>query len=1325
MDFFQICTKEARGGKGVVEVYPDFIVGRSKDLMIQGQSFYAIWNEDMGLWSRDEYDVPILVDAEIRAGVDKLTVDGVSCSAKYLRSNNTSSWKQFKLFIKNLSDNSHPLDTKITFANTEVKKSDYASRRLPYSLVQGETPAYDELVSLLYDNEERAKFEWAIGAIISGDARKIQKFLVFYGPGGTGKSTIMDIIKKIFGGLVRDGGYCAMFDAKALVGNNNSFSTESFKDNPLVAIQHDGDLSRIEDNSKLNSIVSHEDMRINEKYKSTYDSKINAFLFMGTNKPVKITDAKSGLIRRLIDVRPTGEKHPPDRFFGLMAQVEFELGAIANHCLEVYKSMGKNYYNAYRPLDMMLQTDVFFNYIEAYYDIFKEQNGTTLKQAYTLYKEYCKESELDYIAPMYKFREELKSYFTEYHDRLTVDNTTMRSYYVGFTAQPFKAPLTQDAKTFSLVLEETESLFDKMYAELPAQYGKEDETPEKYWTDEERMIQGELRKPRPDQVVSTVLGEIDSTRLHFVRVPEHHIVIDFDLKDKSGKKSIERNLEAASLWPPTYAELSKSGSGVHLHYLYDGGDIGELAAVYSEGIEVKVFRGGSSLRRKVTFCNAVPVASISSGLPFKEKKTMIEPKTLQSEKGLRELIARNLRKEIHPGTKPSIDFIWKILDDAKKSGMIYDVTNMRPAIMAFANNSSNQALPCLKIVQKMEFKSEELVEAPAAFVPKDDRLVIYDIEIYPNLFVICWSYEDSDTVVRMINPSSKDVEGLLQYKLIGFNNRKYDNHILWAAFMGYNNEQLYQLSKKIIANDKEAMFGEAYNLSYADIYDFSSIKQSLKKWMILLGLHHMEMDLPWDEPVDPKDIPRIVEYCVNDVNGTKAVLRHLEQDFVARTILADLSGLSVNDTTQKHTARIIFGKDRKPQDFFNYTDLSKEFPGYVYDFGKSTYRDEGVGEGGYVYAEPGMYTNVAVLDIASMHPTSIVQLDLFGKYTESFDNLLKGRLAIKHNDLDVAKKLLSLPSDFKFTDESLEALAYALKIVINIVYGLTSAKFDNPFRDNRNKDNIVAKRGALFMIDLKHAVQAEGFQVVHIKTDSIKIPNATPEIVQFVVDFGKRYGYNFEFEAIFEKFCLVNDAVYIAKKKSLKNIDFETAQSYLRALAKNETDGHVVDAIPSKWDAVGAQFQHPVVHKVLFSGESITFDDLCETKQVTSPSAMYLDFNESEATPSSPYKGMHFIGRVGRFLPVYPKVGGGKLVRVRDGKHYAVTGTKDYLWLESEMVKELNLDAVDKLLFEDLTQAINGTGSLADVVALGYYETLVDDAMKAIEKFGSFEEFVK
>src|SRR5690606_35617971 len=123
-------------------------------------------------------------------------------------------------------------------------------------------------------------------------------------------------------------GYYTTFEAKALTGNSNAFSTEVFKSSPLVALQHDGDLSRIEDNTKLNSIISHEDMTMNEKYKPSYMARINAFLFMGTNKPVKITDAKSGIIRRLIDVQPSGRLVSPRRYQTLTSQINFELGAI-------------------------------------------------------------------------------------------------------------------------------------------------------------------------------------------------------------------------------------------------------------------------------------------------------------------------------------------------------------------------------------------------------------------------------------------------------------------------------------------------------------------------------------------------------------------------------------------------------------------------------------------------------------------------------------------------------------------------------------------------------------------------------------------------------------------------------------------------------------------------------------------------------------------------------------------------------------------------------------------------------------------------------------
>jgi hypothetical protein len=1246
MDFYQICTKENKNG--TIELYPDFRVGRSKDLMVRGGHFYAIWDEEAGLWSTDEYDVQRLVDQELyRFADEQRAASGISYTVKSLQSFGTNGWSQFKKFVTSMSDNSHQLDQNLTFANSEVTKNDYVSRRLSYSLTSGDISAWNELVGTLYSVEERAKIEWAIGSIVAGDAKRIQKFLVLYGPAGTGKSTVLNIIESLFPG------YITFFQAKALGSSTASFATEVFKNNPLVAIQHDGDLSRIEDNTRLNSIISHEQMAMDEKYKAGYSARVNAMLFMGTNQPVKISDAKSGIIRRLIDVHPTGVKIPVNHYLTLISRIDFELGAIAAHCLEVYRAMGKNHYNGYRPLEMMLQTDVFFNFIESAYDVFRDQDHTTLRQAYALYKEYCSDTGIERVLPQYKVREELRNYFDYFHERWEVDGQPMRSVYLGFNASKFKTE-TGQANTFSLVIEDTESLLDQVLAEQPAQYGKDD-IPAARWVN-----------------VKTTLADINTSELHFVKVPDNHIVIDFDLKDASGTKSLERNLEAASVWPPTYAELSKGGNGIHLHYDYQG-DAAELASVYSEGIEVKTLMGDASLRRRLTKCNSVPIAMLNGGLPLKEKK-MISETTMKSEKGLRDLIARNLRKEIHPGTKPSIDFIQKILKDAYESGMPYDVSDLQPKVVAFANNSTHQALQSLKIVQHMKFKSED-VAAPFE-KSTDDRIVFFDVEVYPNLFIICWNIDGSDQVVRMINPSAAEVEDLIKLKLVGYNCRRYDNHILYGALMGYNNAQLFALSQKLIANDRNATFGEAYNLSYADIWDFASEKKSLKKWQIELDIPHKEINLPWDEDVT-LDMWEVVEdYCVNDVLSTKAVFHHRMQDFVARQILAELSGLSVNDTTQKHTARIIFGTDRNPQSDFVYTDLSKEFPGYEFDMGKSQYRGEIVGEGGYVYAEPGIYTNVAEFDIASMHPTSIEQLNLFGEYTPRFTALKDARLAIKHKDYESARKMLGGKlSPYLSNPDDAKALGYALKIVINIVYGLTSAKFDNPFRHIRNMDNIVAKRGALFMIDLKNEVQARGHQVVHIKTDSIKIPNATPEICEFICQFGEKYGYTFEEEGVYEKFALVNDAVYVGK-----------------------TAG--------EWKTVGAQFAHPYVYKKLFTGEEVQFKDLVEVKQVMK-GAMYLDF-DYDRPQAILNDDMKFVGRFGSFVPVVEGKNGARLYRVVDDKCYAVTGTKGYLWVEADYALESMKDVENAW----------------DYIDMRYYEALAADAMKAIERFGSFNDFV-
>lgn len=902
VDFLTISTRSKK--KGVVEIYPKFIIGKSNDLMIRGGDFYAVWLEEKGLWSTDEQDALQLIDRELDIFAEK-NGKYQDADVRVLHMWDSESgmidcWHKY--CQKQMRDSFHMLDEKLIFANDKVLKRDYASKRLPYPLEEGETRAWDRLVSTLYSEEERHKIEWAIGSIVSGDSKKLQKFMVLYGAAGTGKSTILNVIQKLFDG------YTAVFDAKALGSSNSSFALESFRNNPLVAIQHDGDLSRIEDNTRLNSLVSHETMIVNEKFKSTYSNRFKCFLFMGTNKPVKITDAKSGLIRRLIDVSPTGQKLGAKEYHALIKQIDFELGAIAYRCLQVYLT-DPAYYDSYVPLNMLGASNDFYNFVEDSWYIFKKADETSLKSAWAMYKTYCEEAKVSYPYTQRAFKEELKNYFREYKERyLTEEGSRIRSYYKGFLSEKFSEQEEEEKpepRHISwLDLEETNSIFDRECAKCPAQYGNESEAPTFKWDN-----------------VKTVLKDLDTHRLHYVRVPENHIVIDLDIRGRDGQKSLERNLEEAAKWPPTYAELSKGGNGLHLHYIYTG-DPKKLSRVYDDQIEVKIFTGKSSLRRRLSKCNRLPIASISSGLPLKEGSKTVNFEGLKSEKALRTVIKRNLNKEYFPNTKPSVDFIFKALNDAYNSDLHYDVSDMLTPVMAFAAGSSNQSEYCLKLVSKMPFKSRDISEAVS---DADAPLVFYDVEVFPNLFLVNWKFAgEGKNVVRMINPKPAEIEELMKHRLVGFNCRRYDNHILYARLMGYTNSQLYKLSQKIVeGKSKDVFFGEAYNVSYTDVYDFSSKKQSLKKFEIELGIHHQELGLPWDEPVPEELWQKVAEYCDNDVIATEAVFNARQSDFLARQILADVAGMTVNDTTNSLTTRIIFGKNRTPQDQFNYRDLGK------------------------------------------------------------------------------------------------------------------------------------------------------------------------------------------------------------------------------------------------------------------------------------------------------------------------------------------------------------------------------------------------------------------
>lgn len=540
---------------------------------------------------------------------------------------------------------------------------------------------------------------------------------------------------------------------------------------------------------------------------------------------------------------------------------------------------------------------------------------------------------------------------------------------------------------------------------------------------------------------------------------------------------------------------------------------------------------------------------------------------------------------------------------------------------------------------------------------------------------------------------------------------------------------------------------KAYNIKTKEITEYESEAEASRK----TGVCQSEISvsvLHNPHPVRGKYAFCYIEEDINEeniINRTrfrKIIATHVDTNetmiFVGQIEAAKELNMSISSVSMCLSGKMKTAKGWKFEYVIEGDEVMKKpnlcFPEYEYipgpenkGKGRNMFRGIDLGFGGYVYAVPGMYYDVALLDVQNMHGQSIENLNLFGEYTKNYADIRKIRNCIKQGDFETPKHMFGGKLIPYLQDKNkAEALSAALKLPCNQTYGLTSATFPNRARDERNRNNIVALLGAIFMKMLQDELEKKGYPVVHLKTDSCKVPGATPEIIKFIQDFALEHGYIMEHECTYERMCLVNDAVYIAKYDD-KGI-------------RNKGGKH-----PNEWTATGTQFQVPYVFKTLFSHEDLVFRDLCEIKTVSKKdSNIYLDFNE-DLPDTSHYKKLkeakqkiekdqkvtnkirnelismgdpsyeeldkmiaeghdyQFIGRVGLFCPVKEGTGGGILCKTQNGNYNSVTGTKGYRWKEAEIVEANNLQ---------------------DTIDLSYYDSLVDKAIKTISQFGNYDDFV-
>lgn len=147
-----------------------------------------------------------------------------------------------------------------------------------------QTRAYNELLSLLLKPEDQQKFEWAVGAMLNDGPRNI---VVFWGEAGTGKTTLMNITRKIAMTTVVDN----VAPRVAFVNWDHGYELPSFEDE---------------------------------------------FVFTECYGSRSIRDG-------VIVIHTTGDSIPVNKYHVLVQEIDNELPEIARGCSAVYNSLGENY----------------------------------------------------------------------------------------------------------------------------------------------------------------------------------------------------------------------------------------------------------------------------------------------------------------------------------------------------------------------------------------------------------------------------------------------------------------------------------------------------------------------------------------------------------------------------------------------------------------------------------------------------------------------------------------------------------------------------------------------------------------------------------------------------------------------------------------------------------------------------------------------------------------------------------------------------------------------------------------------------------------------
>ena len=197
---------------------------------------------------------------------------------------------------------------------------------------------------------------------------------------------------------------------------------------------------------------------------------------------------------------------------------------------------------------------------------------------------------------------------------------------------------------------------------------------------------------------------------------------------------------------------------------------------------------------------------------------------------------------------------------------------------------------------------------------KDLIVQVYDIEIFPNCFSL--TIKNTETKEFQFFELSNRKNNLVdlvplfldkRYIFCGYNNIHYDNPIVNFIIeyketlkkstrldIEYN---LFQLSQTIIKGDLEKWkkWKYANNFETLDLLTMlfsQKLRVGLKEMQVTMKYSNVqEYDGNFEAPIPEEDIPKMIQYNINDVNSTEELLYRCENDIKLRLNIEEEYGI--------------------------------------------------------------------------------------------------------------------------------------------------------------------------------------------------------------------------------------------------------------------------------------------------------------------------------------------------------------------------------------------------------------------------------------------------